>query len=71
MLLFVVVRLINVYDHSYCSYAFVENVDEIFKEFNANGAEFTQTPSNKPWGLREFGVVTPDGHRIMFGQEIG
>jgi hypothetical protein len=25
---------------------------------------------DKPWGLREFGVITPEGHRIMFGQEI-
>jgi hypothetical protein len=26
---------------------------------------------DKPWGLREFGVMTPDGHRICFAQEIG
>lgn len=25
----------------------------------------------EPWGMREFGVRTIDGHRIMFGQEVG
>ncbi len=57
-------------DHSYFGYVFVEDVDEIYEELQAKGAEFTQRPSNKPWGLREFGVRTPDGHRIMYGQEI-
>jgi len=36
----------------------------------AAGAEFIQTLSDKPWGMREFGVRTVDGHRIMFGQEL-
>lgn len=48
----------------------VEDVDAVFSEFEANGAEFTQRVSDKPWGLREFAVRTPDGHRIMFAQEI-
>ena len=57
-------------DHSYFAHVLVENVDEIFVEFRRQGAEFIQTPADKPWGLREFGVVTPGGHRIMFGHEI-
>ncbi|MFO0876293.1 MAG: hypothetical protein U0840_02885 [Gemmataceae bacterium] len=24
----------------------------------------------KPWGMREFAIVTPDGHRIVFGEEM-
>jgi catechol 2,3-dioxygenase-like lactoylglutathione lyase family enzyme len=58
-------------DHSYFAHCLVENVDEIFEEFQANGAEFTQPPSDKSWGLREFGVITPDGHRITYGELIG
>lgn len=58
-------------DHSYYAYALVENVDEIFVEFKQNGAVFNSEPEDKPWGLREFSVITPDGHRIMFGQEVG
>lgn len=57
-------------DHSYFAHVLVENIDEVYEEFKANGAEFNSEPKNKPWGLREFGVVTPDGHRITFGQEI-
>jgi hypothetical protein len=54
-------------DHSYFAYALVEDVDSLFEEFKTNGAEFIQQPpTNKPWGLREFGVVTLDGHRIIF-----
>ena len=57
-------------DHSYCSYVLVRNVDEIYAEFKTNGAEMPRPPENMPWGLREFMVRTPSGHRIMFGQEM-
>jgi hypothetical protein len=32
--------------------------------------EFIQLLADKPWGQREFGIVTPEGHRIMFGEEM-
>ncbi|MGD9588848.1 MAG: VOC family protein [Pyrinomonadaceae bacterium] len=58
-------------DHSYFAHVLVENVDDVFDEFSSRGARFTQQPpSDKPWGIREFGIVTPDGHRITFGQVI-
>ncbi len=57
-------------DHSYFAYSLVEDVNSVFKEFKSNGTVFNSEPEDKPWGLREFGVVTPDGHRITFGQEI-
>lgn len=57
-------------DHSYFAHVLVENVDEIFLEFMSNGAEFTQHVADKPWGLREFSVRTPGGHRITYGQVI-
>lgn len=57
-------------DHSYYANVLVENVDEIYAEFVERGAKFISTPADKPWGLREFGVSTPDGHRIMFAQPI-
>ena len=57
-------------DHSYFAHVLVENVDEIFLEFLSNGAEFTQHVADKPWGLREFSVRTPGGHRLTYGQEI-
>jgi uncharacterized glyoxalase superfamily protein PhnB len=57
-------------DHSYFVYVTVEGINEFYGEIVANGATLTQTLGDKPWGMREFGVRTPDGHRIMFGQEI-
>jgi uncharacterized glyoxalase superfamily protein PhnB len=57
-------------DHSYFAYWNVEGVDDLYREFVANGALVTSSPANKPWGLREFGLRTPDGHRIVCGQTI-
>ena len=57
-------------DHSYFAYVTVDRVDELFAEYQRNGVEFTQHVSSKPWGMREFGIRTPEGHRIMFGQEL-
>jgi len=58
-------------NHSWFAHALVENVDEVFAEFLANGAMVTSHPTDQPWGIRDFGVTTPDGHRITFGQLIG
>ena len=57
-------------DHSYFVYVTVEDIDELYGELVGNGANLTQEIADKPWGMREFGVRTPDGHRIMFGQEL-
>ncbi len=56
-------------DHSYFAHVLVENVDVIFEEFKLNGADIISRPEDKPWGLREFAVRTPDGHRMTFGHE--
>lgn len=57
-------------DHSYFVYVTVEGIDEFYGEVVAHGATLTQTLADKPWQMREFGIRTPDGHRIMFGQEL-
>ncbi len=57
-------------DHSYFAYVTVEGIDELYQELAAKGVERVQEPSDRPWGMREFGVRTVDGHRIMFGQRI-
>ena len=57
-------------NHSWFAHALVENVDEVYKELNDRGAKILSPIANKPWGIREFSVVTPDGHRITFGQLI-
>ncbi len=57
-------------DHSYFAHCLVENVDEVYEELNDRGAEIIHRIGDKPWGLREFSVRTPDGHRITYGQII-
>lgn len=57
-------------DHSYFAYVTVDGVDQFYDEVLGNGASLMQGLADKPWGMRDFGVRTPDGHRIMFGQEL-
>lgn len=47
-----------------------EGIDDLYERYKAKGVIFNQAIANKPWGLREFGVETPEGHRIMFGDAI-
>jgi len=58
-------------DHSYFAYWHVDAVDEFYQELVSRGAIVSSAPTDKPWGLREFGLRTPDGHRIACGQVIG
>lgn len=57
--------------HSYFAYLGVDDVDAFYAQVRASGAELTSPIADKPWGMREFGVRTVDGHRIMFGQLLG
>ena len=57
-------------DHSYFAYWNIDGIDDFYRELVSRGALVTSTPTNKPWGLREFGLRTPDGHRITCGQTI-
>jgi uncharacterized glyoxalase superfamily protein PhnB len=57
-------------NHSYFVYLIVEGLDQLYQEISARGARASSAPENKPWGLREFGIRTPDGHRITFGEPI-
>jgi uncharacterized glyoxalase superfamily protein PhnB len=34
------------------------------------GLEIPVTPEDKPWGMRQFYIVDPDGVRIVFMQPI-
>ena len=48
----------------------VDDVDEIFEEFTAAGADVRQPPIDLPWGVREMNVADPDGHRLRFSTPI-
>ncbi len=57
-------------DHSWFAYAAMDDVDGRYSEYKTKGVRIIQELVNRPWGTREFSIETPDGHRIMFGQEI-
>jgi hypothetical protein len=33
----------------------------------SRAAPMLTAPDTKPWGMREFALRTPDGHRMTFG----
>ena len=61
---------LNLGDHSYFAYLTVSDVDALHEELVTNGAEIIKLLRSEPWGMREFGVRTIDGHRFMVGQEL-
>ncbi|OZI28868.1 bleomycin resistance family protein [Bordetella genomosp. 1] len=57
-------------DHNYFGYFNVDDADALHTEFVTRGALIPQPPVDRPHGMREFVVVTPDGHRFMVGQDL-
>ena len=56
--------------HSWFVRLMVQGIDEYHREVSSRGAEVIAEPANKRWGLREFVIRTPDGHRISFAEPI-
>ena len=54
-------------DHAYFAYLVVDGNDELYEAVTAKGATAIKALRDEPWGMREFGVRTVDGHRMMFG----
>lgn len=57
-------------DHSYFGYFVVDDVDDYYATIISKGVELIKPLRSEPWGMREFGVRTIDGHRIMVGQDL-
>ena len=57
-------------DHSYFAYLQVGDIDSLHESVRKAGVEIRKTLRDEPWGMREFGLVTADGHRIMSGTPI-
>lgn len=56
-------------------YIRVKNVDEIYNTFNEARLPTAGIPrmdriEDKPWGMREFAIVDPDGNLIRIGQTL-
>jgi predicted enzyme related to lactoylglutathione lyase len=57
-------------DHSYFAYLEIDDINPFYESVCAKGAKVCKTIRDEPWGMREFGVITVDGHRIMFASAI-
>ncbi len=56
-------------DHSWFAYLHVQDIKGLYDEYVRLGVEIWHTLSQRPWVCGEFGIVTPDGHRIVFGEQ--
>lgn len=54
--------------HERPPYVYVRDADALHAELSAKGANVQGEPVSRPWGLREFQVLDPEGNRIGFGQ---
>ena len=57
-------------DHSYFAYLVVDDLAAYEARARAAGAEFIKPMRDESWGMRELGLRTVDGHRIMLGQDL-
>ena len=49
----------------------VENADQALEEMRARGAKIVEEIASHPWGMREFTVEDPNGHRFRIGHSEG
>lgn len=52
------------------TYVFVNDVDALFEEFEAKGVVIHRAPENAFYGLRDFVIEDPEGHRLIFGTPL-
>lgn len=64
------VPISQVQDHSWFAYLHVEDAAGLYRDYRERGVEIWHPLQDKPWGMREFAIVTPDGHRIVFGEPL-
>ncbi len=57
-------------DHSWFAYLHVWDAKSMYDEIVKNRVVIWHHLADKPWGMREFAIVTPDGHRIVFGEKL-
>jgi catechol 2,3-dioxygenase-like lactoylglutathione lyase family enzyme len=57
-------------EHSWFAYLHVRDAVGLYREYLGKGVDIWHPLADKPWGMREFAVITPDGHRIVFGEKL-
>lgn len=64
------VPISEVPDHSWFAYLHVRDAAGLYSEYCTQGVDVWHPLADKPWGMREFAIVTPDGHRMAFGERL-
>jgi uncharacterized glyoxalase superfamily protein PhnB len=49
----------------------VPDVDTVYKSIVDQGIEPASEPTDQEWGIRDFCLVDPDGHRVTLGTPAG
>lgn len=60
----------DVGSHSWFARVMVDGLDEYYEEVLDRGADVLSQPADRAYGLREFVIRTPDGHRLMFAERL-
>jgi uncharacterized glyoxalase superfamily protein PhnB len=61
----------NISPNLWDMYFWVDDVEELYREFQGRGAKIDYELCDQPYGCREFGTQDIDGHDIGFGQVVG
>jgi catechol 2,3-dioxygenase-like lactoylglutathione lyase family enzyme len=57
-------------DHSYFAYLVVDDARAFLERAQREGARITKPLRDEPWKMREFGLRTVDGHRLMVAEKL-
>ena len=57
-------------DHQYFGYIEFDDIEAYYAEIDRERADIIKKPTTEEWDMREFAVRTPDGHRVMFGEDL-
>lgn len=52
------------------AYLYVADADATYREFTGAGFAIDGAPEDRFYGCRDFELSDPDGHRLVFGQDI-
>lgn len=55
-------------DHSYVAYLVVEDIGVYQRRIAEQAVEIVKPIRDEPWGMREMGIRTADGHRLMLAE---
>jgi predicted enzyme related to lactoylglutathione lyase len=57
-------------NHAWFARVMVDGLDDYYEEVASRGANVISPPADRAYGLREFVIRTPDGHRLMFAERL-